>query len=222
MPTSYKMDYKKEYKDLYMPKTEPAKILVPRMNFIIVEGEGDPNAEHGEYSRAIEILYALAYAIKMSPKAGKEIAGYFEYVVPPLEGLWWNKDDSYEDFTQKDKFRWVSMLRQPEFVTKGVFAWAQEAVRRKKPELDLQKAKLWEYEEGLCVQCMHIGSYDNEAASIEKINAFIAQNDLVLDISSASVDGDIKRHHEIYLSDPRKCAIEKLKTVIRHPVREKD
>ena len=212
-----KLDYKKEYKNLYLPKQIPTLVDVPTMNFIMVNGYGNPNDPDGEYSQAVEVLYGLSYAIKMSPRNGYEPKGFFDYVVPPLEGLWWLEHDNM-DFTQKNKYCWISMIRQPEFVTKEVFQWACEELKRKKPQLDTRGAYLEAYTEGLCVQMMHIGPFDDEPKTIEQIDNFIIENNYKNGISSVNPDGKIRRHHEIYLSDPRKTAPEKLKTVIRHPV----
>ncbi|ERK31050.1 GyrI-like domain-containing protein [Clostridium intestinale] len=214
----FKLDYKKEFKDLYLPKNEPMLVDVPEMNFIMVDGKGNPNDEGGEYQSAVEILYALSYAIKMSKKGSYNIEGYFEYVVPPLEGLWWVENDDM-DFTKKNKFEWTSMIRQPEFVTKEVFEWACSEVLRKKPNIDVSKARLQSFKEGLCVQIMHIGSYDDEPKTVEKLDKYVEDNDLINAISTINEQGIIKRHHEIYLSDPRKTSLDKLKTVIRHPVK---
>ncbi|WP_286908159.1 MULTISPECIES: GyrI-like domain-containing protein [Clostridium] len=216
--TQVKLDYKKEFKDLYLPKNEPMVVDVPEMNFIMVDGKGNPNDEEGEYKSAVEILYALSYAIKMSKKGSYNIEGYFEYVVPPLEGLWWVENDEM-DFTKKDKFEWTSMIRQPEFVTKEVFEWACSEVLRKKPDLNVSKARLQSFREGLCVQIMHIGSYDDEPKTVEKLDKYVEDNNLINAISTINEQGIIKRHHEIYLSDPRKTSLDKLKTVIRHPVK---
>lgn len=216
--TQVKLDYKKEFKDLYLPKNEPMVVDVPEMNFIMVDGKGNPNDEEGEYKSAVEILYALSYAIKMSKKGSYNIEGYFEYVVPPLEGLWWVENDEM-DFTKKDKFEWTSMIRQPEFVTKEVFEWACREVSKKKPKLDVSRARLQTFKEGLCVQIMHIGSYDDEPKTVEKLVKYVEDNNLINAISTINEQGIIKRHHEIYLSDPRKTSLDKLKTVIRHPVK---
>lgn len=213
-----KLDYKKEFKDLYLPKNEPMLVDVPEMNFIMVDGKGNPNDEGGEYQSAVEILYALSYAIKMSKKGSYNIEGYFEYVVPPLEGLWWVENDDM-DFTKKNKFEWTSMIRQPEFVTKEVFEWACSEVLRKKPNIDISNARLQKFKEGLCVQVMHIGSYDDEPKTVRKIDRYVEDNNLINAISTINEQGIIKRHHEIYLSDPRKTSVNKLKTVIRHPVK---
>lgn len=210
-----KMDYKKAEKNLYQPKTEPGLIEVPAMTFIQLNGRGNPNAPDGEYSQAVETLYALSYAIKMAPKSGRAPAGYFEYVVPPLEGLWWQEGVHGVDYTDKESFCWTAMIRQPEFVNEQVFAAAVEALTRKKPQLDSSRARLAEITEGLCVQCMHIGSYDDEPATVAQMSSFITEHNLQYDFS------DDRRHHEIYLSDPRKTAASKLKTILRHPVRRR-
>lgn len=207
-----KLDYKKEYKDLYQPSAKPSLINVPEMLFIAVDGKGDPNT-CDEYRQAIEILYGLSFTIKMSKLGGNAPEGYFEYVVPPLEGLWRQEGIDGIDYARKSDFLWTSMIRQPEFVTEAVFRSAVAALTKKKPHLDLNKARLMKYDEGLCVQIMHRGAYDNEPQSIEKMRKFAEENGYIADFS------DARRHHEIYLSDPRRCASEKLKTVIRHPVK---
>ena len=212
-----KLDYKKAFKELYEPKSKPSLIDVPEMNFIMVDGKGNTNDEVGEYQVAVELLYALSYTIKMSKMGNNKPEGYFEYVVPPLEGLWWLIDDK-KDFTDKNKFCWTSMIRQPEFVTEEVFNWACSEVKRKKPNLDVTKARLQKFTEGLCIQMMHIGSYDEEPKTIKEIENYIGNNSLEDIISTARADGTIRRHHEIYLSDPRKIAPEKMKTILRHPV----
>ena len=209
-----KLDYKKEYKDLYQPPSKPTIINIPEMLFIAVEGEGDPNTCQ-EYSEALEILYGLSYTIKMSGKNDIQTDGYFEYVIPPLEGLWY-ADDIYFDglnITDKNKFRWIAMIRQPEFVTENVFETAGSILIKKKPRLDLSRTKLKKINEGLCVHIMQHGSYDDEPDSIEKMKSYIALNGYKEDLS------DKRLHHEIYLSDPRKCAPERIRTVIRHPIK---
>ncbi|MNB98631.1 hypothetical protein D3C75_458870 [compost metagenome] len=211
-----KKDFKKADKALYQPKTEPGVVDVPEMIFIQVDGQGDPNEPEGEYQRAVETLYALSYAIKMAPKSGPAPEGYFEYVVPPLEGLWWQEGIHGVDYTRKDKFSWTAMIRQPEFVDSQVYAAAVESVTRKKPKIDVSVVRLVTFTEGLCVQCMHIGSYDDEPATVDKMNRYIAEQGLLCDLS------DVRKHHEIYLSDPRKSDIAKLKTIVRHPVRKAD
>lgn len=208
-----KLDYKKAFKDLYAPKTAPCVIEVPQMIFIEVDGRGNPNEPGGEYQKAVELLYALTYTIKMAPKNGAAPKNYFEYVVPPLEGLWWMDDKTDTDFTQKSKYCWTSMIRQPEFVTNEVFNDAVETVRKKKPNLDCSKARYENFCEGLCVQCMHIGNYDDEPATIAKMKEYMAQNSLICDLS------ETRKHHEIYLGDPRKIEVSKRKTILRYPVR---
>ncbi len=208
-----KIDYKKEYKDLYLPKTTPMIINVPPINFIMVDGKGNPNREDGEYSRAVGMLYALSFTIKMSKMGANKPDGYFEYVVPPLEGQWWMAyGREGVDYLKKDKFCWISMIRQPEFVTDEVFKRACEEVEKKK-HIDTSKARLEVFREGLCVQCMHMGPFDDEPKTLAKIEQFISENKLINDIDN------LRRHHEIYLSDPRKGDIKKMKTVIRVPVK---
>lgn len=208
-----KLDYKKKFKELYQPKSVPSVIDVPQMKFIMVDGRGNPNDENSAYQSAIQTLYALSYAIKMIPKSGNTPTNYFEYVVPPLEGLWWLADSGEFDYSSKSKFCWTSMIRQPEFVTEEVFGAVCEMTVKKKPQLDFSKARLEAFTEGLCVQCMHQGSFDEEPATLEKMKAFMAEHGLQSDLS------DTRPHHEIYLSDPRKVDIAKMKTVLRYPVR---
>lgn len=210
-----KLDYKKEYKDLYQPAAKPSLIDVPEMRFFAVDGAGDPNTIPA-YAEALEILYGLSFTVKMSKMNGNQPDGYFEYVVPPLEGLWFADGVSFDGLNVSDKnmFKWISMIRQPEFVTEEVFGWAKEILAKKKPQLDLSKARFMTFTEGLCVQIMHKGSYDNEPESIMKLKHFAEENGLTEDFSAKRL------HHEIYLSDPRKCAPERLRTVIRHPVRK--
>ena len=207
-------DFKKEYKEFYMPKGKPEIVTVPRMNYIAVRGKGNPNEEEGEYKKSIELLYGIAYTIKMSKKGDHKIEGYFDYVVPPLEGFWWQENVDGIDYSHKENFQWISVIRLPDFVTKADFDWAIEEATRKK-KMDFSKVEFLEIEEGLCVQCMHSGSYDDEPATIAAMDKFIADNGYENDIS------DTRRHHEIYLSDARKVAPEKLKTVIRHPIKKK-
>jgi hypothetical protein len=207
-------DFKKEYKEFYMPKDKPAIVTVPGMHYIAVRGHGDPNAEDGEYKQAIGLLYGIAFTIKMSKKGGREISGYYDYVVPPLEGFWWQEGVRGVDYTHKEKFEWISVIRLPDFVTKEDFDWAvQEASAKKKA--DFSKAEFMTYDEGTCVQCMHVGPYDDEPRTVALMHEFMEQQGYVLDIT------DQRMHHEIYLSDARKTAPEKLKTVIRHPVRKR-
>ena len=206
-------DFKKEYKEFYMPKDTPAIVTVPKMNYIAVRGHGDPNEEDGEYKKAIGLLYGIAFTIKMSQKSEHRIEGFFDYVVPPLEGFWWQEGVDGIDYSHKEDFNWISVIRLPDFVTKSEFDWAvAEATAKKKT--DFSKAEFFTYSEGLCVQCMHIGSYDNEPATVEAMHRFAEENRYVTDIS------DQRLHHEIYLSDARKVDPDKLKTVIRHPVRK--
>ena len=206
-------DYKKECKEFYMPKNKPSIVTVPRMNFIAVRGEGDPNAEDGAYKQAIGLLYGIAYTIKMSKKGDHQIDGYFDYVVPPLEGFWWQDDGADIDYAHKESFKWISVIRLPDFVTKADCDWAIEEATRKK-KTDFSKVEFFTYDEGLCVQCMHIGSYDDEPATVALMHEYAESQGYALDIT------DVRMHHEIYLSDARKVAPEKLKTVIRHPIKK--
>lgn len=213
-----KLDYKKEYKDLYLPKAVPELINVPNMKFIWVVGKGNPNSENGEYQEALQLLYALSFTIKMSKMGTHKIEGYFDYVVPPLEGFWWNEGEKNVDYENKEQFMWISLIRQPEFVTEEVFDWACKEVKSKKG-LIIEKAEFGKIKEGLCVQMMHIGSYDNEPKTLEKIQKYIENNGLKNDIGSIENEL-VRRHHEIYLSDPRRTKPENLKTVIRIPVKK--
>jgi hypothetical protein len=207
-------DYKKEFKDLYLPKTKPMVIDVPEMQFVAVEGKGDPNDKNGDYYKAMQILYSIQFTIKMSKMGKNKLNGYFDYVVPPLEGLWWFDSNEKISPKNKSKYNWISMIRLPEFVDKNIFKWACDEVLNKK-NIETKNAKYLKIKEGLCVQCMHIGSYDDESRTINLIEAFIEENNLRNDITGK------RMHHEIYLSDPRKTAIEKLRTVIRIPVKKK-
>ena len=207
------VDYKKENKDLYSPKTVPSVIKIPEIVFLAIDGKGDPNETGGEYKNALEVLNGIQYTIKMSKKGASVPNGYFDYVVPPLEGLWWTLDNKV-DFKNKSKFHWVSMIRLPEYVNKDVFKWACEEASKKK-KINTEKAYLLKLNEGLCVQCMHIGSYDNEPKTLALIDDFINKNNLLKDIN------DKRKHHEIYLSDPRKTDPAKMKTVLRIPVKKK-
>ena len=206
-------DYKKEYKEFYMPKNRPSIVDVPAMNFIAVRGTGDPNQENGEYKASIGLLYAIAFTIKMSKLGDRRIEGYFDYVVPPLEGFWWQEGRSGIDYAHKEDFRWISLIRLPDFVTKADFDWAIETATRKK-KTDFSKVEFLTYAEGLCVQCMHIGAYDDEPATIQEMEAYAVQLGYRIDITEE------RHHHEIYLSDACKVAPERLKTVIRHPIRK--
>ena len=206
-------DYKKEYKEFYQPKNKPSIIEIPAMNFLAVRGKGDPNQENGEYQTAIGLLYTLAYTIKMSKKSDHHIDGYFDYVVPPLEGFWWQEGREGIDYEKKADFHWISLIRLPDFVTKADFDWAIEEATRKKKQ-DFSKVEFMTYEEGLCVQCMHLGSYDEEPTTIAAMEAYAQAQGYVIDINNS------RFHHEIYLSDPRKTAPEKRKTVLRHPIKK--
>lgn len=207
-------DYKKEYKEFYMPKNKPGIIEIPQMNYIAVRGKGNPNDEAGEYKQSIGLLYAIAFTIKMSYKGTHKIDGYFEYVVPPLEGFWWQDGITGIDYNKKEEMNFISLIRLPEFVTEDELKWAVEEATKKKNQ-DFSKVEFLTYNEGLCVQCMHIGSYDNEPATIELMNNYAQENGYETDIT------DKRFHHEIYLSDPRRCDVSKLKTVIRHPIKVK-
>lgn len=207
-------DYKKEYKEFYMPKNKPSIVEIPKMNYIAVRGKGNPNAEDGEYKKSIGLLYAIAFTIKMSYKGSHKIDGYFEYVVPPLEGFWWQDGNSNGmDYTNKDSFNFISVIRLPDFVTQKDFDWAIEEATDKKKQ-DFSKVEFLTCDEGVCVQCMHIGSYDNEPATVELMHRYMTENGYELDIT------DTRLHHEIYLSDPRRCDVSRLKTVIRHPIKK--
>ncbi len=205
-------DYKKEYKEFYMPKNKPGIVEVPPMNYIAVRGKGNPNEEGSEYKQSIGLLYGIAFTIKMSKMGSHRIDGYFDYVVPPLEGFWWQENTNEIDYSKKEDFRFISVIRLPDFVTKKDFDWAMEEASKKKKE-DFSKVEFLTVDEGLCVQCMHIGSYDDEPDTIEIMHEFMTAEGYELDIS------DKRLHHEIYLSDARRVAPEKLKTVIRHPVK---
>ena len=207
-------DYKKEYKEFYMPKAKPSIVTVPKMNYIAVRGKGDPNDENGEYRASIGLLYGIAFTIKMSYKGDHKIDGYFEYVVPPLEGFWWQDGVQGIDYSRKEEFHFISVIRLPDFVTKADFDWAvAEATQKKKT--DFSQVEFFSYDEGECVQCMHIGSYDNEPATVAMMHDFAEQNGYEVDIT------ETRYHHEIYLSDPRRCDVSKLKTVVRHPIKRK-
>ena len=208
-------DFKKEYKEFYMPKNKPSIIDIPEMNYLAVRGKGNPNDEDSEYKESIGLLYAIAFTIKMSYKGDHKIDGYFEYVVPPLEGFWWQDGNKTGiDYKSKDKFNFISIIRLPDFVTKEEFDWAVDEATKKKKQ-DFSKVEYLTYDEGICVQCMHIGSYDDEPATIELMHRYMEENGYELDITNT------RYHHEIYLSDPRRCAEDKLKTVVRHPIRKK-
>ena len=197
-----------------MPKDTPGIVSVPKMNYLAVRGSGDPNEEGGLYKDSIRLLYGIAFTIKMSKKSNYQIDGYFDYVVPPLEGFWWQDGVSGIDYAHKENFNWISVIRLPDFVTKYDFDWAVKEATAKKKQ-NFSKVEFFTYDEGLCVQCMHIGAYDDEPATVESMHRFMEERGYVLDIT------DQRLHHEIYLSDARKVAPEKLKTVIRHPIKKK-
>lgn len=204
-------DFKKEYKEFYMPKNKPEIVTVPKANYIAVRGKGNPNEEGGAYQQAISVLYAVAYTLKMSYKTDYKIEGFFEYVVPPLEGFWWQENVEGVDYSNKDTFNWISVIRLPDFVTKDDFNWAVDTATKKK-KLDCSSAEFLTIDEGLCVQIMHIGPFDNEPESVAIMDAYLEENGYENDLS------DTRLHHEIYMSDARKVAPEKWKTVIRHPI----
>ena len=206
-------DFKKEYREFYLPKGAPELVTVPAMIYIAVRGRGDPNEEGGAYKQAIGVLYAVAYTLRMSGRSGRNIEGFFDYVVPPLEGFW--RQEGREKFDNRDKaaFLWTSVIRLPDFVTEADFAWAVETASQKK-DLDCSAAEFLTVEEGLCVQMMHVGSYDSEARSIALMDGFLVEKGYAADLSH------LRLHHEIYLSDARRVPPERRKTVIRQPVRK--
>ena len=206
-------DFKKEYKEFYMPKNKPQIVTIPKANYIAVRGKGNPNEVDGAYQQAMSVLYSVAYTLKMSYKTDYKIEGFFEYVVPPLEGFWWQEGIDGVDYTNKDAFQWISVIRLPDFITEKDFNWAVETASKKK-KLDCSSAEFLTIDEGLCVQIMHIGAYDNEPETVAVMDAFLEETGYVNDFS------ETRLHHEIYLSDPRRTAPEKLKTVIRHPIRK--
>ncbi len=206
-------DFKKEFKEYYLPKGKPEIVTIPPMNYIAVSGKGDPNQEGGAYQRAMGVLYAVAYTLKMSYKSDYRIEGFFEYVVPPLEGFWRQEGKEGFDYGDKSSFLWTSVIRLPDFVTREDFAWAVETASRKK-KLDCSAAEFLTVDEGLCVQIMHLGSFDSEPESVEKMDAFLREQGYVGDLSEA------RQHHEIYLTDARRVPPEKWKTVIRHPIKK--
>ena len=205
-------DFKKEYKEFYMPKNKPEIVTVPQANYIAVRGKGNPNEIDGAYQKAISILYAVAYTLKMSYKTEHKIEGFFEYVVPPLEGFWWQDNVDGIDYADKAAFNWISVIRLPEFITQKDFEWAVETASEKK-KLDCSSAEFLTVDEGLCVQIMHIGAFDDEPQTVTLMDEYIAQNGYENDITESRL------HHEIYLSDARKVAPEKWKTVLRHPIK---
>lgn len=206
-------DYKKEYKEYYLPKEKPEIITIPQMNYLAVRGKGNPNEEGGAYKKSIELLYTIAYTIKMSKNTDYQIEGYFEYVVPPLEGFWWQEGIKGFDITKKDQLSWISVIRLPDFVSQADFNWAIAQATKKKKQ-DFSKVEFMTITEGLCVQMMHIGPFDDEYKSVALMDSYLKENGYQNDFS------DTRMHHEIYLSDIRKVAPEKWKTVIRHPIKK--
>ncbi len=206
-------DFKKEYKEFYLPRNKPEIVTVPPANYIAVRGAGDPNEEGGAYKAAVGMVYAIAYTIKMSKLGEHRIEGYYDFVVPPLEGFWWQEGITGVNYADKSTFRWICVIRLPDFVTKEVFDWAVAEAGRKK-KLDCTPAEFVTVEEGMCVQIMHMGAYDDEPATIALMDAYLEANGYENDFSAGRL------HHEIYLSDPRKAAPEKWKTVIRHPIKK--
>lgn len=205
-------DYKKEYREYYLPKNRPEIVELPSMNFLAVRGSGDPNEEGGLYKQAIGLLYGVAFTIKMSKLGDHRIQGYFDYVVPPLEGFWWQEGICGVDYTHKELYQWIALIRLPDFVTRADFDWAVAEASEKK-KTDFSKVEFLTCQEGLCVQCMHIGSYDDEPATVARMEAYIREKGYETDLS------DTRFHHEIYLSDARRVPPEKRKTVLRHPIR---
>lgn len=206
-------DFKKEQKNLYNPSTTPNIVNIGITNYLAVRGKGDPNEINGEYQQSIKILYPVAYTLRMSYKTDYKITGFYEYVVPPLEGFWWQENIKGVDYNNKDKFIWISLIRLPDFITKSDFEWAVKTATDKKKQ-DFSKVEFLTYDEGLCVQAMHIGSYDDEPLTTNKMAEYIKKEGYVIDLS------DIRHHHEIYISDPRKTEVSKRRTVIRHPIKK--
>ena len=207
-------DFKKEYKEFYLPPGKPVIVTVPKANYIAVRGKGDPNDEGGAYQQAIGILYAVAYTLKMSYKTDHRIVGCYDYVVPPLEGFWWQEGIDGVDYSDKSTFCWISVIRLPDFITRADFDWAVETASKKK-KIDCSGVEFLTIDEGLCVQILHIGPYDNEPATVALMDRFLEANGYENDFSTTRL------HHEIYLSDARKVAPENRKTVIRHPIKKK-
>ena len=205
-------DFKKEYKELYAPKKGPGIIEVPPVTYVAVRGSGDPNEEGGAYQQAIAVLYAISYTIKMSKKGSRQIEGYTDFVVPPLEGFWWQDAAEGIDYAHKEAFNWIAVIRLPDFVTREVFGWVVDEAAAKK-KIDCSIAEYLRVREGLCVQCLHVGSYDDEPATVEAMDAFAREQGYEIDLSEE------RRHHEVYLSDARKVAADKLKTIVRHPIK---
>ena len=207
-------DFKKKYKELYLPSNKPEIVNVPKINYIAIRGKGNPNDVDGDYQKAISVLYGIAYTLKMSYKTDYKIEGFFDYVVPPLEGFWWQDGVEGVDYSNKDSFNWISIIRLPDFITKKDFNWAKQQATNKK-KIDCSKAVFLTIKEGLCVQMMHHGSYDDEPATVAIMDKYLEDNGYENDFSNTRL------HHEIYLSDARKVALDKLKTVIRHPIKKK-
>lgn len=206
-------DFKKEYREFYMPKSKPEIVSVPKANYIAVRGKGNPNEEDGAYQQVISVLYAISYTLKMSYKTDHKIKGFFEYVVSPLEGFWWQEHVDSVDYADKSTFNWISVIRLPDFVTLSDFEWAVAAATKKK-KLDCSSAEFMTIDEGLCVQMMHLGPFDDEPGTVALMDEYVAKNGYVNDINQTRL------HHEIYMSDARKVAPEKWKTVIRHPIKK--
>lgn len=206
-------DFKKEYKEFYLPPAKPVIVTVPKANYIAVRGKGNPNDEGGAYQHAIGILYAVAYTLKMSYKTDHRIDGFFDYVVPPLEGFWWQDGIDGIDYSDKSTFCWISVIRLPDFITKADFDWAVETATKKK-KIDCSSAEFLTIDEGLCVQIMHLGPYDDEPATVALMDQYLAEKGYENDITASRL------HHEIYLSDARKVVPENWKTVIRHPIKK--
>lgn len=206
-------DFKKEFKEFYQPKIKPSIITIPKMNYLAVRGTGDPNQENSAYKESIELLYGVAYTLKMSHRTDYKIEGFFDYVVPPLEGFWWQEDREGVDYGHKEQFSFISVIRLPDFVSKDNVDWAISQASKKKKR-DFSKVEFFTYDEGLCVQCMHVGPYNDEPKTVEAMHQFMEEEGYVLDITLE------RMHHEIYLGDVRKTAAEKLKTVLRHPIKK--
>ena len=208
-------DLKKEFKEYYQPKNKPEIVNIPSINYLAVRGSGDPNDETGDYKKALESLYAVAYTLRMSYKTDYKINGFYEYIVPPLEGFWWQDGTDGVNYADKTSFNWISVIRLPDFISGKDIEWAVRTATMKK-KTDCSQVKFLTVNEGLCVQIMHIGPYDNEPVTVKLMDDYLAQNGYENDLNSE------RMHHEIYLSDPRKCLPEKMKTVIRHPVKRLD
>ena len=208
-------DLKKEFKEYYQPKNKPEIVNIPSINYLAVRGSGDPNDETGDYKKALESLYAVAYTLRMSYKTDYKINGFYEYIVPPLEGFWWQDGTDGVNYADKTSFNWISVIRLPDFISGKDIEWAVRTATKKK-KTDCSQVKFLTVNEGLCVQIMHIGPYDNESVTVKLMDDYLAQNGYENDLNSE------RMHHEIYLSDPRKCLPEKMKTVIRHPVKRLD